>query len=82
MSKESKRKIKPKSSSPKYVSSDKEVDSSDDDDDESLLSDMSKNPTKRIKGLLTQFGLQDELLEEQENWLFKRKRVIKNSRSS
>jgi hypothetical protein len=50
-------KVKPKSSPPIYVSSDEEMDSSDDDDDEdeeSLLSDMSKNPATRIKGLLTQ----------------------------
>jgi hypothetical protein len=55
MAKESRRKVKPKSSPPKYVSNDQIIDSSDgeDEDKELLLSDMSKNPTVWIKGLLS-----------------------------
>jgi hypothetical protein len=51
MEKESKRKVKSKSSPPKYVSSDNELDSSDeeDEDEEALLNAMSKNPKARIK---------------------------------
>jgi hypothetical protein len=29
-----------------------------------LLNDMSKNPKARIKGLLSQVGLRDELLDQ------------------
>jgi hypothetical protein len=58
MAKKSKRKVKTKSSSsPKYVSRDCE-------DEEFLLNVMRKNPTARIKGLLKQIGLRDELVEE------------------
>jgi hypothetical protein len=57
MAKESKRKLKAKTSPPKYVSSDDELDSSDeedgDEDEDTLLNDMSKNPKARIKGLLS-----------------------------
>jgi hypothetical protein len=51
MAKESKRKVKSKSSPPKYVSSEDELDSSDgeDEDEEALLEVMSKNPKARIK---------------------------------
>jgi hypothetical protein len=51
MEKESKRKVKSKSSPPKYVSSDNELDSSDeeDEDEDALLNAMSKNPKARIK---------------------------------
>jgi hypothetical protein len=51
MAKESKRKVKSKTSPPKYVSSDDELDSSDeeDKDKEALLDAMSKNPKARIK---------------------------------
>jgi hypothetical protein len=68
MAKESRRKVNPKTSPPKYVSSDDELDSSDDKDEEEevVLNDMSKNPKARIKGLLSQVGLQDELLEKRE----------------
>jgi hypothetical protein len=55
-----------KSSPPKYVSSDDEVNSSDeeDKDEETLLNVMCKNPKKRIKGLLKEVGIHDELLDQ------------------
>jgi hypothetical protein len=66
MAKESKRKVKPKSSSPKYVwvvmkkwnlvMMMMKMKNS--------LSCMSKNPTAMIKALLTQIRLRDELLEQ------------------
>jgi hypothetical protein len=67
MAKESKRKVKSKSSPPKYVSSDDEQDSSDgeDEDEEVLLNAMSKNPKARIKGLLSKIGIHDVLLDQQ-----------------
>jgi hypothetical protein len=49
MTKESKKKVKSKSSPPKYVSSDDELDSSDEEDEENLLNDMCKNPKERMK---------------------------------
>jgi hypothetical protein len=72
MVKESKRNAKPKTSSPKYVSSDDELDSSDEDED-ALLNDMRKNPKARIKGLLSELGLHDELLDQQEKFLIQEK---------
>jgi hypothetical protein len=68
MAKESKRKVKSKSSPHKYVSSDDELDSSDgeDEDEEALLNAMRKNPKARIKGLLSEIGICDELLDQQE----------------
>jgi hypothetical protein len=71
MAKESKIKVKPKTSPPKYVSSDEELDSSDEEheDEEAFLNDMSKNLKARIKGLLSQVGLHDEFLEQQEKLL-------------
>jgi hypothetical protein len=70
MAKESKRKVKYKFTSPKYVSSD------DDEDEQSLLSDMSKNPTVRIKG--HKLGFRMSFLSNNKSCLFKRK----SSRSS
>jgi hypothetical protein len=66
MAKESKRKVKSKSSPPKYVSSDDELHSSDgeDEDEEALLNTMSKNPKARIKGSLSEIGIHDELLDQ------------------
>jgi hypothetical protein len=66
MAKESKRKIKSKSSPHKYVSSDDELDSSDeeDKDEEALLNIMCKNPKERIKGLLKEIGIHDKLLDQ------------------
>jgi hypothetical protein len=70
MTKESRRKVKPKTSPPKYVSSGDELDSSD---EEALLNDMSKNPKARIMGLFSQVGLHDEILEQQEKLLIQEK---------
>jgi hypothetical protein len=67
MAKGIRRKVKHKTSSPKFVSSDDELDSSE--DVEALLNDMSKNPKERIKGLLSEVGLSDELLDQQEKFL-------------
>jgi hypothetical protein len=66
MAKESKRKVKSKSSPHKYVSSDDEPDSRDeeDEDEETLLNVMCKNPKERIKGLLKQVGIRDELVDQ------------------
>jgi hypothetical protein len=68
MAKESKRKVKSKSSPLKYVSNDDELDSSvgEDEDEEALLNSTSKNPKARIKGLLGEIGIRDELLDQQE----------------
>jgi acetoin utilization deacetylase AcuC-like enzyme len=71
MAKESKKKAKSKSSPPKYVSSDDELDSSDeeDEDEETLLNAMCKNPKERMKGLLKEIRIHDELLDQQEKLL-------------
>jgi hypothetical protein len=68
MAKGSKKKVKSKSSHPKYASSDDELDSSD-KDEETLLNVMCKNPKERIKGLLKEVGMRDELLDQQEKLL-------------
>jgi hypothetical protein len=75
MAKKSKKKVKFKSSSPKYVSSDDELDSSDekDEDEKALLNVMCKNPKERIKGLLKEVGIWDELLNLQEKLLVQEK---------
>jgi hypothetical protein len=75
MAKETRRNVKLKTSPTKYVSCDDESDSSDDvdEDEEALLRDMSKNPKARMKGLLSQVGLRDKLLEQQEKLLVQEK---------
>jgi hypothetical protein len=73
MAKESRRKLKPKTSPPKYVSSDDEIGSGDEEDEEALLNYMSKNHKAMIKGLLSQVGLRDEILEQQEKLLIQEK---------
>jgi hypothetical protein len=70
MAKESRRKVKPKTSPPKYVSSDEE---DEDEDEEALLDIMRKNPKTRIKGLLSEVGHRDELLDQQEKLLSQEK---------
>jgi hypothetical protein len=69
MAKESKKKVKSKSYLPKYVSSDDELDSSDEEEDEALLNTMCKNPKERMRGLLKEIGIRDELLDQQEKLL-------------
>jgi hypothetical protein len=69
IAKESKKKIKFKaSSSPKYVTSDEDILSSDNyassNDDDSLPSELVKNPNAMIKCLMKQVGARDELLEQ------------------
>jgi hypothetical protein len=75
MARESKKKVKSKSSPPKYVSSDDELDSSDeeDDDEETLLNAMCKNHEERMKGLLKEVGICDELIDQQEKLLVQEK---------
>jgi hypothetical protein len=73
MVKESKKKVKFKSSPPKYVSSDDELDSSDEEDEETLLNVMCKNPKERMKGLLKEIGIRDELLDQQKKLLVQEK---------
>jgi hypothetical protein len=68
MAKENNKKVKFKSSPPKYVSSDDELDSSD-EEDEALLNDMCKNPKERMKGLLKEIRIRDEFLDQQEKLL-------------
>jgi hypothetical protein len=86
MAKESKNKVKINApSSPKYITSDEDTLCSDDnvssDNDTSLPSELLKNPNAMIKGLMKQVGVRDELLEQQEELLVKKERVMKNSRS-
>jgi hypothetical protein len=82
MAKESKKKVKSKGSLPKYVSSDDELDSGDEEEDEeALLNTMCKNPNERMKGLLKEIGIHDELLDQQEKLLIKKDKAIKSSRN-
>jgi hypothetical protein len=73
MAKESKKKVKSKSSHSKYISSDDELDLSDEEDEETLLNAMCKNPKERMKGLLKEIGIRDELLDQQEKLLIQEK---------
>jgi hypothetical protein len=68
MTKEGRKKVKSNtSSSPKYVTSDKDtlfIDNYDSrDDDNPLPSELVKNPNAMIKCLMRQVGARDELLE-------------------
>jgi hypothetical protein len=75
--KESRRKVKSRTSPTKYFSSDDDLGSSDeeDEDEEALLNSMSKNPKARIKGLLSDVGLRDELVDQQEKLLVQEKEI-------
>jgi hypothetical protein len=80
MAKESKKKVKSKSSlSPKYVTSDEDslynnnYDSSDDDNPLSI--ELVKNPNAMIKGLMRQVRARDELLEQQEELLVQERKI-------
>jgi hypothetical protein len=70
MAKESKKKVKSKSSSSKYVTSIEDTLSSDNyassDDDDSLPSKLVKTPNAMIKCLMKQVVARDELHEQQE----------------
>jgi hypothetical protein len=50
------------------LSSDDELDSSD-EEEETLLNALCKNPKERMKGLLKEIGIRDELLDQQEKML-------------
>jgi hypothetical protein len=80
MVKESKKKVKSNaSSSPKYVTNDEDILSSDNyafsDDDDSLPSEFVKNPNAMVKGLMKQVGARDELLEQQEELLVQERKI-------
>jgi hypothetical protein len=80
MAKEGRKKVKSNtSSSPKYVTSDKDTLSSDNydssDDDNPLPSEYVKNPNAMMKGLMRQVGAMDELLEQQEEWLLQERKI-------
>jgi hypothetical protein len=69
MTKEGRKKVKSNvSSSPKYVTSDKDTLSSDNynssDDDNSLPSKLVKNTNAIIKGFMSKIEARDELLEQ------------------
>jgi hypothetical protein len=75
MANESRRKVKSKTSPPKYIFSDDDLCSSDEEveDEETLLNVMSKNLKARIKGLLSGVEFHDELLDQQEKLLIQKK---------
>jgi hypothetical protein len=45
-----------------------------------LLNSMSKNPKARIKGLLSEIGIRDELLDQQKKLLVQEKESKKSLR--
>jgi DNA segregation ATPase FtsK/SpoIIIE-like protein len=65
----------PDTSPPKYISSDEELDSSDEEDEETLLNAMCKNPKERMKGLLKEIEIHDELLDQQEKLLLQERKL-------
>ncbi|WP_428028733.1 hypothetical protein, partial [Arcobacter sp.] len=87
MAKEGRKKVKSNtSSSPKYVTSDEDTLSSDNydssDDDNPLPSELVKNPNAMIKGLIGKLELGMSYLRNKKNYLFKKEKLAKNSRSS
>ncbi len=82
MAKESKKKVKSKAfPSPKYVTSDEDILSSDNydssDGDNPLPNKLVKNPNAMIKGLMRRVGARDELLEQQEELLVQERKISK-----
>jgi hypothetical protein len=82
MTKEGKKKVKSNgSSSPKYVTSDEDILSSDNydssDDDNTLPSEFVKNHNAMIKGLMRKVGDRNELLEQQEELLIQERKINK-----
>jgi hypothetical protein len=80
MTKEGRKKVKSNvSSSPKYVTSDKNTLSSDNynssDDDNSLPSKLVKNTNAIIKGFMSTIEARDELLEQQEELLVQERKI-------
>jgi hypothetical protein len=87
IAKEGRKKIKSNtSSSPKYVTSDKDTLSSDNyessDDDNHFPSELVKNPNAMMKGIMRQVGARDELLDQQEELLVQQRKINEDSRSS
>jgi hypothetical protein len=80
MAKEGRKKVKSNTpSSPKYVTSDEDILSSDNydssDDDNPLPSELVKNCNAKIKGLMMQVGARDELLGQQEELLVQERKI-------
>jgi hypothetical protein len=80
MAKESKKKVKSKDfPSPKYVTSNRDILSSDNyassDDDDYLPIELVKTPNAMIKGLMKQVGARDELLEKQKELLVQERKI-------
>jgi hypothetical protein len=80
MTKEGRKKVKSNTSySPKYVTSDEDILSSDNyessDDDNSFSSELVNNHNAMIKGLMRQVGARDELLEQQEELLVQERKI-------
>jgi hypothetical protein len=80
MAKESKKNVKSKAfPSPKYVTSNRDILSSDNnassDDDDYLPSELVKTPNAMIKGLMKQVGARDELLEKQKELLVQERKI-------
>jgi hypothetical protein len=80
MAKESKKKVKSKAfPSPKYVTSNRDILSSDNyassDDDDYLPIELVKTPNSMIKGLMKQVRARDELLEKQKELLVQERKI-------
>jgi hypothetical protein len=80
IAKEGRKKVKfNTSTSPKYVTSDKDTLSSDNynssDDDNTLPSEVVKNHNAMIKGLMRQVGARDELLEQHKELLVQEREI-------
>jgi hypothetical protein len=80
MEKEGRKKVKSNTSySFKYVTSDEDTLSIDNyessDDDNTFSSELVKNPNTMIKGHMKQVGARDELLEQQEEFLFQERKI-------
>jgi hypothetical protein len=87
MAKEGRKKVKSNTrSSPKYVTSDEDTLSSynydSSDDDNPLSSELVKNPNAMIKCLMRKLELGMSYLSNKKNFLFKKEKIAKNSRSS
>jgi hypothetical protein len=82
MAKKGRNKVKSNtSSSPKYVTSNEDIFSSDNynssDNDNHLSNELVENPNAMIKGLMRQVGARDEVLEQQEELLIQERKINK-----
>jgi hypothetical protein len=76
MAKKGRNKVKSNtSSSPKYVTSNEDIFSSDNDNP--LSNELVENPNAMIKGLMRQVGARDEVLEQQEELLIQERKINK-----